>query len=225
MQPRPLRQTLLTATVLFALVVGIVYAVRAVWTPPRLTEREIREAVHVSLQREAGETFYVTGHLDLTATTVVTDTRVLLPDLLGLDLGTTRATVRVPGRVSYGFDVRQLRPEMIDVDVEEKEITIRLPDLSVYSAEPDLAALEVETSTGWARTRATGQEAERLAVRHLGEALRRQGEAHLASSTQPEINTARALEEFLAPVLAALGLPDHRLRFSLGGGVTVEGDR
>jgi hypothetical protein len=193
------------------------------WTPPRLLEQEVREVVYGTIQREAAAAFYVTGYVDVAIVTTVEDTPVLLPGVLDLRLGTTSATVRVPGRVSYGFDARLLRPEMIRSGGDTVEIT--LPELAVYSVEPDLAALEVQTRVGWARLRSSGQEVERAAVRHLTEALRGQGDAHLRDSIQPRVNTARALEELLTPVLQAAGAADPQFRFRLGDGIVVEGGR
>jgi len=193
------------------------------WEPPRISEREVRETVYTTIQREAEASFYVTGFIEVVAATTVEDTRVLLPRMLDLRMGTTRATVRVPGRVSYGFDAGALRPEMIRVDGDVVEVQI--PPLSIYSAEADLANLEVETSVGWTRAQATGQQAEHRALRHINDALRQQGDAHLETSVQPRVNTARALETLLAPVLRAAGLPDPQLRFRIGGDLVVEPGR
>jgi hypothetical protein len=193
------------------------------WQPPRLSEQEVREVVHTTIQREAGASFYVTGFIEVLATTTVDDTRILLPRMLDIPLGTTRAVVRVPGRVSYGFDAANLEPEMIQV--RDNEIEVRIPDLAIYSAEADLARLEVQTDVGWMRFRSSAQDAQNRALRQVNEALRRQGEAHLAGSTQPRVNTARALETLLTPVLQAAGLADPRLRFRIGGDLILEPGR
>jgi hypothetical protein len=209
-----------SALLLLLLLVAVGAAYLLWWNPPRIDEQRIRETVYTSIQREAGASFYVTGTLDVATTTVVDNTRVLFPDMIGISLGTTRATVRVPGRVSYGFDVGLLTPDMIRVigDVVEVEV----PPLSVHAAEPDLSALDVETSLGWARMPASAQRAERAAIAHLVNALRQQGEAHLASSNQPKVNTARALEQLIVPVLLGTGVPVTRLRIHLGDGLIVE---
>ncbi|HUE96523.1 MAG TPA: hypothetical protein VMN39_07670, partial [Longimicrobiaceae bacterium] len=72
---------------------------------PRLTERVTAEAIHANVQREADTAFVVTGYVDVSTTVRSQDTQVFLPNLLGVRLGTTRATVRVPGRISYGFQM------------------------------------------------------------------------------------------------------------------------
>jgi hypothetical protein len=190
------------------------------WQPPRLSEQEIRETVHTAIQREAGASFYVTGFIEVLATTTVDDTRVLLPRMLDIRLGTTRAVVRVPGRVSYGFDAANLEPEMIQV--RENEIEVRIPELAIYSAEADLARLEVQTDVGWMRFRSSAQDAQNQALRHVNESLRRQGEAHLQGSTQPRVNTAHALQTLLTPVLQSAGVHNPRLRFRIGGDLVVE---
>lgn len=189
---------------------------------PRLTERVTAEALHASLQREADTTFVVTGYLELTATVRSQDRRVFLPDLLDLPLGTTRATVRVPGRVSYGFDVRAVEVAMIRVGGDT--IEIRVPPAVIYSTEPELERLEVETTTGWLRHRVTAQEAERRAVQLVSEALRQQGEAHLGASIQPRVNNARALRRLVEPVAVGLGVERPYLRMDLGDGLVLEND-
>jgi hypothetical protein len=209
-----------TALLLVVLLVGLGLAYAFLWNPPRLNEEVVRQTIYTSVQREVDASFYVTGALDISATTVVDNTRVLLPDVLGLSLGTSRATVRVPGRVSYGFEMREFHPEMIHVRGDMVEVQI--PSLTIYSAEPDLSALEVETSVGWARLQASAQRAERTAIGALGDALRRQGEAHLESSNQPRVNTARAMETMLVPILEAAGFPLTRLRIHLGDGLMIE---
>jgi hypothetical protein len=187
---------------------------------PRVTERVTAEAIHAAIQREADTTFVVTGYLEVVATVRSQDTRVLLPDFLNLPLGTTRATVRVPGRVSYGFDISQLTVEMIRVDGDTVEVEV--PPVTIYSTEPDLSRLEVETTTGWARRPVTAQEAERRAVQLLSSGLQQQGEAHLARSAQPRVNTARALRRMLDPVLTGLGMERPHVRVNLGAGLVLE---
>lgn len=190
---------------------------------PRLSEQEVEEAIMAHIQRESAEAFLVTGRLDVMGTASVENTRTLLPSLLDLSLGTTRSTVRAPGRVSYGFDVRQLRPDMIHVR-GDSIIEIELPALSIYSVEPDLSRMEVETDVGWARTRAgSGERTEHRAIAIIEQALRTQGREHLRTSTQPRIHTAEALRDMLAPVLTALELDDVALRFNLTDEIRMEG--
>lgn len=198
------------------------FAFRSVWQTPRVSEEEVRTMVQTAIQREAAESFLVTGYLDVTTTAIVDNRRILFPDLLDIPLGTTRATVRAPGRVSYGFDVEQLQPEMIYVN--ESDIYIQIPLLRVYSTEPDLTQMEVETDIGWARLPASGRSAERRAIGELSNSLRRQGESHLESAMQPRLNTARALEQMLVPVFSAAGLGEMELHFEMGEGVLLEAE-
>jgi hypothetical protein len=187
---------------------------------PVLTERITAEQIHAAVQREADTTFVVSGYLEVVATVRSQDTRVLLPDLLNVPLGTTRATVRVPGRVAYGFDLGAVTPQMIRVRGDTVEVDV--PPVSIFSTEPDLSRLEVETTTGWARRPVTAQEAERRAVQMLVTALERQGEAHLASSSQPRVNTGRALQALVSRVAAGLGMPAPVVRVRLGDGMVIE---
>ncbi len=208
-------------------VLGVVVAalalfavLRSRWEPFRISESEVREAVYAAIQQEADTSFLITGYIDVATTTRVENTPVLLPNVLGLRLGTTSVTVRVPGRVSYGFAASALRPEMIRVHGDTVDFT--LPPLAVYSAEPDLAAMEVETNTGWARAPARVQETERQAIRQLSETLHRQGELHLQQTMQPRVNTARALQTMLTPVLRSAGMENPYFRILLGDGLVLE---
>lgn len=213
------RVVLRVALALVLLVVGIALAL--LLRGPSLTEREVREVVFSAIERESPEAFVVTGSLELTITTRIEDSRVLLPGIVGLDLGTARATVRVPGRVSYGFPADSLRPQMVRL-TEDGVIEVELPELLIYSAEPDLAAMEVETRRGWARLPGAEAEVERRAIAVIEGAFRRQGAAHLSSSYQPRINSARALQRLLSPALQGLGMDAPSFRFRLGGDLMVE---
>lgn len=187
---------------------------------PRLTESDVRDALFTTIEREAPEAFLVTGRLELTVTTKVENSKVLLPGLIGLSLGTTRATVRVPGTVAYGFQVDSLRPEMVRM-LEDGAIQIELPPLAVYSTSADLSRLEVETERGWARPGSLEDEVERRALTIVEGAMRRQAISHLRTSYQPRINAARAMERLLRPALRGLGMEDPEFRFKLGDDLVI----
>jgi hypothetical protein len=183
---------------------------------PRWDETVIRRSIVTTIQSEAPESFYVTGSLQLTAVSEVEDTRVLLPNLLPLNLGTTRATVRLPGTIAYGFDASDLQPTHIDVG-EGGVVTVTLPYLQVFSVEPELREMEVRTDVGWARTYAgSGQAATQEAIRMAQDILREQAISHLASSEQPRINTATALVALLTPVLQSAGIDEPQFEFQIG---------
>ena len=215
--PRTLVRTLLGLFLVLVAATALILALR--W--PSFSEQEIRETIFTAIERESPEAFVVTGSLEITVTSVIEDSRVLLPGFLGLNLGTSRATVRVPGRVSYGFAADSLRPEGVRL-TETGVIEVTLPPLEIYSTEPDLTRLEVETTRGWARLPETGEEVERRAIAVVEGALRRQGQSRLSSSNQPAINTARALERLLRPALRGLGMANPQFRFRLGEGLVVE---
>jgi hypothetical protein len=211
--PGPSRALLLTLAGLAAAALLVFAALRVLELPARLlrpSESEIRGALYTAIQRESPETFLVTGAVDLTATTTVSNTRRLLPGIVGLSLGTTRATVRMPGRVSYGIDLSRIRPEDIDVG-EGAAVRIRVPSPSLWSVEPVLSEMEVETDVGWARLDASGRAVEQEAIRLMEGALRAQGRAHLGDSDQPRANTLRALERALVPVLEAAGVEEPQI--------------
>jgi hypothetical protein len=174
---------------------------------PRLSETEIRDTIYSTIQRETPAAFLITGAIEVTTTTRVANTRTLFPNMVGIDLGTTSATVRVPGRVSYGFDARQLTPEMIRVSGDT--IDVAVPDPVVYSVEPNLEQMEVETERGWLRiSQRTTDEVRERAIELIQPTMRAQGNTHIQGSSQPRINTADALYEMLAPVLIAMGVED-----------------
>lgn len=189
---------------------------------PRLTEDEVRQTVTTAITAERPDAFLVTGTLDVTATVRQASRQVFLPGVIDLDLGTSSATVRVPGRASYGFDVRTLRPEDVRLG-EDGVVEVVVPKLSVHSVEPDLAKLEVETSRGWLRTDASVAALQTLATRNLTAALRTQAEAYVAGeAVQAKTNTARALAAMLRPALVAAGMDAPRFRFVVSPSVTVE---
>lgn len=207
-------------------VAGLLLLVAVViwWRRPALTETEVRSVVVSTIQSEAPASFLVTGTLDVTATATVKNTKYLFPESLNLDLGTTQATVRLPGRVAYGFDVTALRPEDIRI-AEDGVVEVQVPALHVFSAEPDLARMEVQTEVGWARTYAgSGQQATQRAMRFAQEALRQQGAKHLETQTQPRVNTAEALKNMLAPALQAAGMTAPRFRIEVGPRLVMQPD-
>ena len=188
-----------------------------IWSQrPRLSDAEIRDTVYSTIQREAPAAFLITGTLDVTTTTRVANTRTLLPGIVDLDLGTTSATVRVPGRVSYGFDVRVVTPGMIRV-FEDGVVEVTVPEPVVYGVEPNLAQMEVETERGWSRLSSrTTEQVRGRAIELVQATMRRQGEIHLRGSSQPRINTADALYQMLRPALVAAGVENPQMRFRIG---------
>lgn len=219
-----LNRTTVIGAVVALLVIGAVGIM--LWNArPRLSETDVRDVVFSTIQREAPASFLVTGYIDITTSTRVANTRTLLPGIIGLDLGTTTATVRVPGRVSYGFDVRTIEPSMIHL-LEGDTIEVEVPAPSLYSVEPNLEQLEIETQRGWARlSETTANEVRGRAIELVQQTMRAQGEQHLRSSRQPHINTADALYEMLRPVLIAAGIEDPQIRFRVGRTITLEPGR
>lgn len=219
---RALPRPLVAAVVLVLLAVALAWAVIAL--RPRLTEEEVQAAVVTTLAEEAPASFLVTGTLTFATTVEGRSEKTMLPGLLNLDLGTTSAEVRVPGRVAYGFDVRALRPEHIRF-TEEGVVEVAVPALTVFSVEPELERAELQTEVGWARLHASsGQRMERLALERVRPAMREAAERHLARSESPRLNTATALARLLTPPLGAAGLASPRFRFRLGDGAVLELD-
>jgi hypothetical protein len=191
---------------LFALIASLVMRLR-----PRLTEETARSVVTASLQRESRQSFVVTGALDITVSTRVRHSRRLLPGMIDLEIASTESNVRAPGRVSYGFPVGELKPESIEVAGDT--IVVRVPDPRVYSVEPDLARMEVQTRTGWLKLDANEAEVQQRATALVQTALRSQAQRHLHDSEQPRINTAATLHDILLPAFRASGIREPIFRF------------
>jgi hypothetical protein len=216
----------LQAIVALILLALVFYALTQLWSGrPRLSEQEVRDVVFSTIQRESPASFLITGWIDVTAVTRVENTRTLLPGIVGLDLGTTSANVRIPGRVSYGFEVTDLTADMIRL-IDENTVEVEIPDPGIYSVEPNLEQMEVETRRGWARvSSATEDRVRQRAIELVQPTLRAQAQQHLASSTQPRINTADALQRMLHPVLTAAGMQDPQIRFRIGRLIIEPGEQ
>ena len=217
------------------LTIGLIVAVTAVvavlaWVlPPRFNEPEVQRRVMTTLQQEAAASFLVTGTLQITVTQTVEQTEHAFPRLAALvrlaqpnwpelDAATAQAVVRVPGRVSYGFDVGTLRPEAIQVEEKTGRVMVRLPELAVHSVEPFLGALEIKTaSTSWMRLFGDAEsDARQQALASVQDVFRTQARQHLNDAAQPRINTAEALRTMLTPALVAAGVPNPQVQFRIG---------
>jgi hypothetical protein len=192
------------------------------FTAPALSEVDLRDRIFATLQEEADTSFVVTGYLDMAVSITAENTRVLFPGIVDLPLGTTRASVTAPGRVSYGFELSALEPEMIHLQGDT--VSLEVPYLQVFSAEPRLDEAQVETTRGWARLPITTTGTERLAVARITNALRSQGEAHLKDSAQPRLNTAEALRNLIDPVLVSSGMESPYYRVYFGESLVLEGE-
>jgi hypothetical protein len=218
------------------LLVGVGLAVGMVlWWTQGPSEARVRRTVITTVQEEAPASFLVTGTLEIRATVTVDSAQYATPNwlttalsysqpaLLPMLKGRSETKVQVPGRISYGFDVRDLRPAMIRVE-DEGTVAVDLPELSVHSVEPDLARLRVQSSTaGWMRVfpSEVHEEVRMQALEGVEDAFRMQAERHLASATQPRVNTARALRAMLTPPLKAAGVETPRFRMWVGEQLTL----
>lgn len=186
-----------------------------------LSQVDMAELAHTTLQQEVSAAFLVTGELIVTAETRVENTKTLLPGLLGVDLGTTSAQVRVPGRVIYGIYADSLTRDRIRM-TGDSVVEITLPAPRVYAVEPQLSEMEVETRRGWARlSRETEAQVRERAIGLVERSLRAQGNRHMMQSIQPRVNTARALEAMLRPAFESAGLRPQ-FRFRIGDEITWE---
>jgi hypothetical protein len=194
------------------------------WQRPRLTETQLRETVVTTLQSEAEEAFLVTGVLKMTATSTAATTDYLLPHSFRLRMGSTEATVRMPGHVTYGFHLEALRPEMIHL-TPEGVVEVQLPPLQPYSVDAQFDQIQIQTQSGgwqrWVSDEERQDAVRKRAMQSAYTALRRQAARHLETATQPRINTARALEQLLRPVLQAAGYDEPRFQFEIAPDVQV----
>lgn len=210
---------LLSLGVLLAVIVAAILLLRV--PEVTVTEVDMADLAHTTLQQEISAAFLVTGELMVTAETRVQNTKTLLPGLLNMDLGTTSAQVRVPGRVIYGIYSDSLTRDRIRM-AGDSVIEITLPYPRVYAVEPRLSDMEVETTRGWARlSRETEEQVRERAVGLVERSLRAQGHRHIMQSVQPRVNTARALEAMLRPAFQAAGL-EPEFRFRIGDEITWE---
>lgn len=190
---------------------------------PRMSEEEVRQTITTAITAERAEAFLVTGSLDVQATIRQASRQVFLPGLLNLDLGTSTATVRVPGTAVYGFDVRTLRPGDIRL-ADDGVVEVTIPALAVKSVEADLARMEVETARGWLRSDASVARMQDTAVRQINVALRNQAIAYVSGdAVQAKTNTATALAAMLRPALVAAGMEAPRFRFQITPTLRVDG--
>lgn len=215
-------------TLLLALILCVAILVTATvsvlhWMRPQLSEEQVSTTIISTIQREAPESFLVTGRLEVGTSATGTSTSILLPGILDLESGQTDVRVRMPGIATYGFDVRDVAPQ--DIRYENAGIVeVVLPELRVFSVEPLIEEAEIQTDVGgWQRfSREPERQVTQRVLSEIRPALRRQAEAHLASAEQPRINAARALSSMLASPLKAAGLRNPRFRFILGAGDTLE---
>ena len=116
-----------------------------------------------------------------------------------------------------------LRPEHIRYieghDSDEGVVEVDLPRLEVFSVEPELENVDIQTEVGWARLhRSSGQEMEQRPLQAIRPTMRATAQRHLANSETPELNTAEALARLLTPPLEAGGVSAPRFRFHLASG-------
>ena len=203
---------------ILAMAVGVI-----VWRMrPRLTDDVVDGLVTAAIQQEAKQAFLVTGYLQLTSTARIDNTLRLLPGLLNLPVGTTTVSVRVPGRVHYGFDADMITPDRIRL-MPDGIIEVIVPEPKVYTVSPDLSAMEIETAVGWTRLADDSrEEVQARALALVQQNMQQQAEQHLRTSEQPELNTAAALYRMLRPVFIAAGISDPVFRFRIGSDIIVQ---
>ena len=188
-----------------------------------VSEEEVESAMLSTLQSEAAEDFLVTGRLSSSLSG--SSARRWRVRLLDIETGRAEVGVRVPATMTYGFSLSDLAPG--DLDFQEGGVVeVRLPRLSVFSVEPELEEADIDIDlSGQARlTPSLTERTLEQTLRRVRPALREQAEAHLESSDQPALNTARTLSRMLATPLEAAGVDvaSVRFRFVVAPGDTLD---
>ena len=205
------------AIAVFALV-AVIAALRQ--AARSISSEELRERIVATIQSEAKQSLLITGSIDMTATVTVENARTLLPGLLDIDVGTSRATVQVPGRAYYGFDVRALDRNKIRVQGDTIHVVVPPPRL--ISVDANLEQLRVWTQKGWLRSTQSLQSVERTAIQRIDNTLARQAARYISTSAQPRVNSAEAIRNMIEPVLSASGIARPVFRFELDERLKME---
>ena len=210
--------------VVAALLAAAVFAaLRALDDSGLLTEDEVRSVVRTGIESEAAEGFVVTGRLS--STLEGSSARRWRVRLLDIETGRSEVSVRVPATMTYGFSLDDFDADAIRFR-EDGTVEVVLPPLSVFSVEPELERAEVDIEvSGQARlTPSMTERTVQQTLRRVRPALRRQAEAHLGSSSQPRVNSARTLRRVLSAPLEAAGvdLRQVRFRFVVAPGDTLD---
>ncbi len=184
----------------------------------QFTQADVKEIIISKLHREHPAAFLVSGYLDVSAEITQENTKYLFPDYFdkSISLGTTKSTIRLPGRVSYGVDLLKIGDSSITFE-PNNVVVITVQELEVEAVDADLARMEVQTEVGWARLHSrSGQATEKRAMVIAKEALEAEAISHLETSPQPVFNTESALSRILVPALESAGITDPKIRFRRG---------
>lgn len=172
------------------------------WQVPSLTKHQVENLAFTTIVQEADTTFFVTGYYDLDTTVRVKDDKTMW----GISLGTTEVNLRVPGRVSYGFNIGQLKREDIQV-LQGDTVLVLVPPMSIYSVEPYLEKMDMQTEVGWARLYAySGQALEHQAMKRVPSQMRGVAENRLKTSKNTYKNTEKAIRRIVTPMLQSVGM-------------------
>ncbi len=216
-----MRGLFLIALLVAALAIGVYLSPPQVSLPlpeVQITQEDVKQLIISKLHREQPASFLVSGHLDVSADITQENTKYLFPDYFdkSISLGTTKSTVRLPGRVSYGIDLTKIEDVSITFE-PDNVVVITLAELEVEAVEPDLENMQIQTDVGWARLHAwSGKAVERKALIVAKNALEAEAIGHLRTSPQPAINTEAALSRLLVPVLTSAGVSNPVIRFRTG---------
>ena len=183
----------------------------------QLTQQDVRQAVITRLIDERQESFLIAGYLDIDAEVTQANTKYFFPEYFEnqFSLGTTRSTVRLPGRATYGVDLSRIYPVSVTLEADSI-VVVSISGLEIKSVEPKLAEMQIQTEVGWARLSArSGRTVERRAIVFAQEALRKEAEEHLTTSSQPLLNAEVAMGHLLVPVLQAAGIRNPIVKLRL----------
>ncbi len=209
---------LIAGTAALLVLLAVIAALRRV--ADGIAPEEVRERIVATIQSEAKQSLLITGSIDLTGTVTVENVKTLLPGVLDIGLGASRATVQVPGRAYYGFDVRELDRAKIRIRGDTIQITV--PQPRIISVDANLQELRVWSDKGWLRSSQSLQSVERTALQRIDNVLARQAARYVSDSAQPRVNSAEAIRRIVQPVVKAAGIENPVFQFELTERLTLE---
>lgn len=207
------RSILLFILVLLALDAVAVVLLRAPKTPRTRVDLEaLRTGFTARVDAAARGPFLTTGRVYVTGTATLARDDLIIPSLDRRSISGDTLLVRVPGQVSYGFDITRLARDSVQL-LPDGSVLVGVPPLTPARATTFLDKLDVRTRRGWMRV-AQVQSALAPATRvRLDRALADAARQVLRTSRQPRMYSAHLLEGMLAPAARAAGEPRPRMRF------------
>lgn len=173
---------------------------------PAINEHQVKEEAISLIVKNTENSFLVTGVVDLVLAYTVSD----MKKLFGIDLGTTKTEVRIPGKVFYGVNTKGLSAQ--DFVFKGDSVWVYLPPVEMLTVTPNLAKMEMKTEVGWARMyQNSGRGVEQKALKSIPDRMKAQALAYLSNPENVQKNTKKALAKLLLPLLKAKGIKNPQV--------------